>query len=52
VSEFVLVKSVLKPGMSRYKIVKRWPLVMEIGKLDLEMPEPEQEPEQGSGYGP
>ena len=50
VSEFVLVKSVLKPGMSRYKIVKRWPLVMEIGKLDLEMPE--QEPEQGSGYSP
>ena len=50
VSEFVLVKSVLKPGMSRYKIVKRWPLVMEIGKLDLEMPEPE--PEQGSGYSP
>jgi hypothetical protein len=27
--------------MSRYKIVKRWPLVMEIGKLDLEMPEQE-----------
>ena len=26
VSEFVLVKSVLKPGMSRYKIVRRWPL--------------------------
>ena len=42
VSEFVLVKSVLKPGMSRYKIVKRWPLVQEIGKLDLDMPEPEQ----------
>jgi len=26
VSEFVLVKSVIKPGMSRYKIVRRWPL--------------------------
>lgn len=29
VREFVLVKSVLKPGMSRYKIVQRWPLVPE-----------------------
>jgi 2'-5' RNA ligase len=26
VNEFVLVKSVLKPGLSRYKIVQRWPL--------------------------
>jgi 2'-5' RNA ligase len=33
VQEFVLVKSVLKPGMSRYKIVRRWPLAAseEIG---------------------
>lgn len=28
VSEFVLVKSVLKPGASKYKIVRRWPLGM------------------------
>lgn len=27
VSEFVLVKSVIKPGASNYKIVRRWPLV-------------------------
>lgn len=26
VHEFVLVKSVLKPGASRYKVVQRWPL--------------------------
>jgi RNA 2',3'-cyclic 3'-phosphodiesterase len=41
VSEFVLVKSVLKPGMSRYKIVQRWPLRLDHGKLALEFPEPE-----------
>lgn len=28
VSEFVLVKSVLKPGASKYKVVRRWPLGM------------------------
>jgi len=28
VNEFVLVKSVLKPGLSRYKIVQRWPLAV------------------------
>lgn len=41
VSEFVLVKSVLKPGMSRYRIVQRWPLQLDHGKLALEFPEPE-----------
>jgi 2'-5' RNA ligase len=28
VSEFVLVKSVVKPGASKYKVVRRWPLGM------------------------
>lgn len=27
ITEFVLVKSVLKPGASKYKVVRRWPLL-------------------------
>lgn len=42
VDEFVLVKSVVKPGSSKYKVVKRWPL--RRPGLDLRQPEePEDE---------
>jgi 2'-5' RNA ligase len=44
VEEFVLVKSLLKPGATKYKVVKRWPLRIERSPTAVAEPLPDTSP--------